>query len=158
MDQTEARTVQAVFSAAMSALSVYAGIVALPVFMLSIAMVIDWFTGMASAYGKSGLSSKKGIKGIAKKVGYLALVAVGMLVDWVIFCGLDTFNAGETYKFSFGVTVAIWLIVNELISILENLGAMGVPLPKFLVTAVKRLKTTTEKLVDNKESEDESDD
>lgn len=49
--------------------------------------------------------------------------------------------------------VTIWLIINELISILENLGSIGVPLPKFLLTIIKKLKTTTENKV---ESEDEN--
>ncbi|MBQ2538385.1 MAG: phage holin family protein, partial [Ruminococcus sp.] len=40
----------------------------------------------------------------------------------------------------FGMMIAVWLIVNELLSILENLGRLGIPLPEFLVKAVERLR------------------
>ena len=152
MEKAEGITIQAVLSAALAALSVYMGAMLVPLIILTVAMIIDYGTGMAAAWKKSDLSSKKGVAGIVKKVGYLVLVCVGMLVDWLIFCGLETFSAGESYKFSFGLLVAIWLIINELISILENLGTIGVPVPNFLIKVIKRLKITAEKTT---ESEDE---
>ena len=48
------------------------------------------------------------------------------------------------YTIFFGVLVTIWFIINEIISILENLAKIGVPLPKFLMTVIQRLKNTTE--------------
>ena len=44
--------------------------------------------------------------------------------------------------------VAIWLIINELISILENLSKMGVPMPNFLMKVVKKLKIIVESKAD----------
>ena len=43
-----------------------------------------------------------------------------------------------------GLLVVIWLIINELISILENLATIGVPLPTFLFKLVGRLKIVAE--------------
>ena len=111
MEQAEAKTIQAAFSAALAMLTAYFGIVAVPLTVL-----------VAAAWKQSELSSKRGIIGIVKKIGYLALVCVGMLVDWLIYCGLQAVNVNIGYTFFFGVLVTIWLIINELISILENLG------------------------------------
>ena len=44
----------------------------------------------------------------------------------------------------FGLLVTFWLVLNECISILENLSAIGVPLPPFLMKIVDKLKQTTE--------------
>ena len=157
MEQVEAKTIQAAFSAALAMLTAYFGIVAVPITVLVVAMTIDYGTGMAAAWKQSELSSKRGIIGIVKKIGYLALVCVGMLVDWLIYCGLQAVNVNIGYTFFFGVLVTIWLIINELISILENLGTIGVPLPKFLLTIVKKLKVTAENVVNHDESEEKND-
>lgn len=154
-DKTVQYGAQVTISAALAALSAYFGVLVIPLIMLTVAMIIDYGTGMAVAWKKSDLSSKKGVSGIIKKVGYLVLVSVGMIVDWLIFCGLENFDAGDSYKFSFGMLVAIWLIINELISILENLGAIGVPVPEFLIKVIRRLRITTEKTAETAEKENE---
>ena len=151
----EEKSLQAVFSAALAALISYLGIVAVPVTVLVFAMIIDYITGMISAWHSSELSSKKGIFGIIKKTSYLALVCVGMGVDWLIYSGIKQVGIDLDYTIFFGLLVTIWLIINELISILENLGSIGVPLPKFLFAVIKRLKNHTECVV---ESEDKKND
>ena len=50
--------------------------------------------------------------------------------------------------------VAIWLICNEIISILENINDIGVTLPPFLQPIVKNLKSQVEKKADIEERED----
>ena len=151
----EEKSLQAVFSASIAALTSYLGIVAVPVTVLVFAMIIDYITGMISAWHSSELSSKKGIFGIIKKTSYLALVCVGMGVDWLIYSGIKQVGIDLDYTIFFGLLVTIWLIINELISILENLGSIGVPLPKFLFAVIKRLKNHTERVV---ESEDKDND
>ena len=151
----EGKSVQAAFAAALTMLTYYLGMVAVPIVVLMIAMIIDYVTGMVSAWHKAELSSKKGIFGIVKKISYLGLVCVGMGVDWLIYSGLHSVGVDLGYTIFFGVLVTIWLIINELISILENLGTIGVPLPKFLLTVVKKLKTTAENKI---ESEDDKND
>lgn len=136
---------QTVISAVITGLLYYLGIVAVPIIILVIAMVIDYITGMLSAWFNAELSSKKGIRGIVKKVSYLALVSVAMIVDWLICCGLQQINVDIKYSVFFAVLVAVWLIINELISVLENLSRMGVPIPNFLKKIVNRLKNTVEK-------------
>lgn len=145
MNSTEVKTIQAVVSAVITGLLYYLGIVAVPIIILIIAMIIDYVTGMMSAWLNAELSSKKGIKGIVKKISYLALVAVAMIVDWLIFQGLQQINVDLHYSVFFAVLVTVWLIINELISVLENLSRMGVPIPNFLKKLINRLKTTVDK-------------
>lgn len=143
---------QTFVSAVITGLLYYLGIVAVPIIILIVAMIIDYVTGMLSAWLNAELSSKKGIKGIVKKVSYLALVAVAMIVDWLICCGLQQINVDIKYSVFFAVLVAVWLIINELISVLENLAKMGVPIPNFLKKLINRLKTT----IDESEREDKN--
>ena len=132
----EGKSVQAAFATAVSAVSYYLGIVAVHIVVLLITMIIDYLTGMISAWHKAELSSKKGVFGIVKRVSYLGLVCVGMGggIDWFIYSGLYSVGIDLGYTIFFGLLVTIWLIINELISILENLGAIGVQLPKLLLT------------------------
>lgn len=110
-------------------------------------MLFDWITGTAKANKSKMLSSKAGLKGILKKTVYIGIVLVACGLDYVI-----TFSAGKIGFTSFTsvyvtILVTIWLIVNEGISILENIGELGVDYPQFLTKIFKSLKTTVEKQV-----------
>lgn len=143
------KTLQGVFTVAMAAFAVYFNALAVPLVVLVIMMVIDYITGMVSAWINKDLSSRKGIIGIVKKICYMALVAVAMGVDWLMYCGISAAKITAAYDMWFGLLVAIWLIINEMISVLENLSRIGVPMPLFLTKAVKKLKIT----VDNESEE-----
>lgn len=140
--------IQATISVVLGALASYFNVLLIPVLVLVAVMVIDYATGMTSAYKNGQIESKVGLLGILKKVSYLVLVAVGGVVDYLICSGLATagFDFGVTY--CCGLIVTIWLIINELISILENLSELGTPIPKFLVNIVRRLKNTVENKTD----------
>ena len=111
-------------------------------------MLIDYITGLTSAYRNGELKSKTGLIGILKKVSYLVLVAVGGVVDYLICSGLATAGFDFDVTYCCGLIVCVWLIINELISILENLSELGTPIPKFLVNIVRRLKNTVENKTD----------
>lgn len=116
--------------------------------VLVLFIVIDYLTGMAAAAINGGLSSQKGIIGIIKKICYMGAVCVGFGVDFIIL--YLTKNSGMQFDYPpvFGMIVTIFLTINELLSITENLGRIGVPLPKFLVKVVTKLK----ELADEKEA------
>lgn len=106
----------------------------------------DYVTGLVKAGYEKNINSRIGLWGIIKKLLYLGVVAVAMGVDWLL-----VFLAGELglqlQVFSlFGVLVAVWLTVNEWISILENITAVigRENMPKFLMPIVKRLKNEVE--------------
>ncbi len=136
-------------SAVLTTVSVYFHILLLPIAVLIATMVIDYMTGMISAWLNSDLSSKRGIRGIVKKVCYMVLVAVAIGVDYLIQCGLQMVNIDMNIQIFFGILVTIWLIINEMISILENLTKIGVPIPTFLMTMIQKLKITTEQQTEN---------
>lgn len=99
---------------------------------LLIFMGVDYITGIiVAAAGKSPkgkLSSKIGWKGLAKKCMILLLVLVAARLDVVL----------ATSYVRAGVCIAF--MCNEAISILENAGLMGVPLPEALKNAVELLQ------------------
>lgn len=144
MKAMQNKELQMFVSAAFAGLLYYLGIVSIPIIMLIFAMIIDYATGMSAAFYNSELSSKRGVRGIVKKVGYLALVVAAMILDWLISQGLQQINVDITYSVFFAVLVAVWLIINELISTLENLSRMGVPIPNFMKKLIDRIKTTVD--------------
>ena len=99
-------------------------------------MVADYITGVlvAAVWQRSSksetgaLDSKAGFKGILKKGMILVLVWLGVLQDRA---------TGANY---IRTAVVLFFIGNEGISLLENLGLMGVPYPAFLKKALEALK------------------
>lgn len=154
----EHKGLQAVLTAAVTAFAVYFNALAVPLIVLLVMMIIDYISGMSAAWREGTLNSKKGVDGIIKKVGYMALVAVAMGVDYLIFSGFAAVNVSVGFEMLFGILVAVWLIINEMISILENLSRLGVPIPQFLTKVVKRLKISAEGKAEIKESEEEKND
>lgn len=101
---------------------------------LLIAIILDYITGIIKAYIKKELSSEIGLKGILKKVGVLIVVMLAVLVDRV------TGNTGAVRTL-----VIYYFVANEGLSIIENLGAAGVPIPAKLKKALKALKKESNK-------------
>lgn len=136
--------IKGVLTAAMATLIAYLGHLVIPIIILAAVMLLDYGTGIAKAWVSGSLSSKVGILGILKKLGYLVVVAVGMIIDWVIQAGIAELNIEFQFEFLFAMIVIIWLILNELISILENVAAIGAPVPKWLTKIITKLKDHTE--------------
>ena len=137
--------IQAIFAGALGALAAYFNILLIPLGVLIGVMLIDYVTGMAGAAYTGKMNSRIGVMGIVKKAGYIALVAVGMVVDYLISSALSQIGINLQITYCFGMIITIWLIINELISILENLGELKIPLPQFLVNTIQSLKHSVEK-------------
>ena len=82
--------------------------------------------------------------GILKKVCYLLIVAVGMVLDYLIAMLGGQFGLQLENVYFVGLLVIIWLIINECISILENCDEMSLPVPGFIGKLLTRLKRHTE--------------
>ena len=135
---------KALISTTLAGFAFYFKALAVPVIILILVLVGDYITGLIKAWITKSINSRTGIIGIVKKLCYLLVVSCAMCADWVISNALD--YAGVDYKlpFAFAFVVIIWLIINELISMLENLSVIGVPMPAFLCKIVKKLKITVE--------------
>ena len=131
-------------AAALAAVGVYFRELMGPVLVLALVMIFDYITGLADAWAAGQLSSKTGIRGIVKKLCYLVAVGVAVVVDWIIQTAAGKMGVDVGSFYAFGLLVTVWLILNECISILENLDKLGVPLPAFLLKIVEKLKNTTE--------------
>ena len=91
-------------------------------------VVIDYITGLLSAFVMKELDSDIGREGIVRKVGLFFTVAIAQLVDQVLS------SQGMIRQ------MAIWFYISkEGISALENLGQAGVPIPEFLRKALKQV-------------------
>ncbi|MBQ9700982.1 MAG: phage holin family protein [Lachnospiraceae bacterium] len=136
------------------------GVLAIPIFLLVLSNIIDYATGiLASKFRGQQITSYKGIRGITKKVCMWLLIVVGAILDELIKYSTAQFGLVIPTTFIFACVVAIWLICNELISILENLKDIGVPLPAFLLKFTKNIKSQIEVKTDvvasDKEGEDD---
>lgn len=104
-------------------------------------MIVDYITGMLASKAEAidypgdsnyGWSSKKGAKGIIKKVGYLCVIAVALVLDYVIVSVSGKLGFQMPANAIFGLLVTVWYLLNELLSIIENAGRMGAHVPEWL--------------------------
>lgn len=93
-------------------------------------VVTDYVTGFVAAALQGRLSSAVGLRGIAKKVGIFVMVAVAHLVDSTL---------GEAHLLR--DAASFFYLANELLSITENLGRIGVPVPPVIRRAVAVLQS-----------------
>lgn len=102
-------------------------------------MLIDYITGVMAAYMKpgAGLSSKRGLRGIVKKLALATFVVFAHRLDVAI--GQNVFCLLVTYS----------LLGNEGLSILENAAKAGVPVPEKLRQTLKQLSAEKTERKDN---------
>lgn len=105
------------------------------IYALIVFIILDYVTGFIVACINKNLSSEVGFKGIAKKVIILLVVSVGNIVDTYILGGGTVCRS----------TVIGFYLANEGISILENAGNLGIPMPKKLITVLEQLKNDNDK-------------
>lgn len=94
-------------------------------------IIMDYITGVMAAIVEKNLSSAVGYKGLIKKFGMVLIVALAYQLDQ--FTGQNIIMTGAIFFF----------IANELISITENYGRIGLPLPPQIKNVIKMLKEKT---------------
>lgn len=150
---------KAITTAVVSLVSSLLGVLFIPVMLLVICNIIDYITGLAATSNRGEkVKSYKSIRGIIKKVCMWLLVVVGAIVDQLLLYSASTIGLTLPFTFLVACIVAIWLICNELLSILENISDIGVKLPPFLLTIVSYVKDQAEikgKINTDKKSEGE---
>lgn len=96
---------------------------------------IDYITGVAVAIKQKKLSSEVGFWGLVRKVCIIALVGVAHFVDVYVM------HTGDIFR----TAIALYYIGNEGVSLLENMGNLGVPLSKKLKDVLEQLKSNNDK-------------
>lgn len=96
---------------------------------LVIVIALDYISGIMKAFVSKSLSSKIGLYGLLKKIGLLLVVMLAVVIDRV------TGNTGMIRNL-----VIYYFVANEGLSIIENLGQAGVPIPSSIKKALKALK------------------
>ncbi len=96
---------------------------------LLLLMTIDYITGIMCAIVDKQLSSAVGFKGICKKVLIIMLVGVAHIVD------LHVVGTGEALRSA----VICFYLSNEGVSVLENAGRLGLPIPEKLKAILAQL-------------------
>lgn len=134
-----------IFTTIFSVIASWLGALAIPVLLMILSNLVDYVTGLiASKYRDEPINSYKSFRGIAKKVSMWLLVIVGALMDQLILYAGDIIGIKMPFTFLIACVVAIWIICNELISILENIKDIGVKLPPFLQPLVENVKKQVE--------------
>lgn len=154
--------IQAALAAFGAWISAKLGILGPVLLLLMGTMVLDYITGMLASRQEAlqypdnpeyGWNSRKGAQGIIKKVGYLCIIAVAMVVDYIVLHVAASMGITVSARAFFALLVAVWYILNEILSIIENAGRMGAQVPDWLCKYIAVLKEA----VDNKSDMDDGD-
>ena len=122
--------IQAVFTALGGWLGWFLGGCDGLIYALIAFVVIDYITGLMCAVVNKQLSSEIGFKGIFRKVLIFMLVGVGNIVDKQLV------GSGSVIR----TAVVFFYLSNEGISIIENAGILGLPIPQKLKDVLAQLK------------------
>lgn len=121
--------------------------------LVAFLMVCDILSGVFKAIAKKrGINSTIGTNGLIRKAGVLLALLVFIVMDSLIELNFVTLIPSEilsVFKLSqssIGLSHVMlgFFGLFELVSLFENLGEVGVPLPQFIMKSIERLKITLE--------------
>ena len=104
-------------------------------FALVVFAVADYITGVMCAISDKKLSSHVGFKGICRKVIIFMLVGIAHMID------VNVIATGSILR----TAVIFFYLSNEGVSLLENAGHLGLPIPEKLKVVVEQLHDRAEK-------------
>ena len=131
-------TIQLIFTAVGGWLGYFLGGCDGLLYALIAFVVIDYITGVMCAIINRELSSAVGFKGIFRKVLIFLLVGIANIIE------VQVVGTGAVLR----TAVIFFYISNEGVSLLENAGHLGLPIPE-------KIKTVLEQLHDRAEKEEE---
>lgn len=115
--------------------------------ILLIFIVLDYITGVAAAWKTKTLRSSVGFEGLFKKGSIFLIVILAAQLDRI------TGNAANVFR----TATAFFFIANDGLSVLENVGEMGVKLPSFIAKALMKMRDSNDNL-DNENEDNTHDD
>ena len=98
--------------------------------ILAIFIIMDYATGIMNGFVNKKLSSSVGFNGLLRKAAIFFVIIIANQLDLAINNDNNLFKTMTCYFY----------MANEGISITENIAMLGVPLPDFIVNALKKLK------------------
>lgn len=104
------------------------------IYALLVFVIADYITGVMCAIADKNLSSEVGFKGICKKVLIFVMVGIGHIMDTYLI------GNGEVLR----TAVIFFYCSNEGVSMLENAGHLGLPIPAKLKDILEQLHDRTE--------------
>ena len=104
-------------------------------YALIVFMVVDYITGVMCAINDKKLSSAVGFRGICRKVLILMLVGIANLLDVTVI------GTGAVLR----TAVIFFYLSNEGVSLLENAGHLGLPIPEKLKEILAQLHDRAER-------------
>ena len=104
-------------------------------FALVVFAVVDYITGVMCAISDKKLSSQVGFKGICRKVIIFMLVGIAHMID------VNVIATGSVLR----TAVIFFYLSNEGVSLLENAGHLGLPIPEKLKAVLEQLHDRAEK-------------
>ena len=128
-------TIQLIFSAVGGWLGYFLGGCDGLLYALIAFVVIDYITGVMCAIINKQLSSEVGFKGIFRKVLIFLLVGIANIID------VQVIGTGAVLR----TAVIFFYISNEGVSLLENAGHLGLPIPEKIKTVLEQLHERAEK-------------
>ena len=117
-----------------------------------VCMVIDYVTGSCAALRAGEWSSKSARDGIWHKLGSVVAVIVAAILDVVIghlLANVPSVELPFTYTVLLCPLVVIWYILTEAGSIIENAGALGAPIPAWLIKMISVLESKVDEAGDS---------
>ena len=127
-------TIQLIFSAVGGWLGYFLGGCDGLLYALIAFVVIDYITGVMCAIINKQLSSEVGFKGIFRKVLIFLLVGIANIID------VQVIGTGAVLR----TAVIFFYISNEGVSLLENAGHLGLPIPEKIKTVLEQLHDRAE--------------
>lgn len=116
--------------------------------MVAVIIVLDFLTGLVKAkiIGEKW-DSKKGTMGFFKKISLLLALVFGVFLDWFLPMALQTgINFTIPFALPFALIIGVYIIVNESISICENLYQCNEKIiPKWIAKLLKIASETLDK-------------
>lgn len=149
------KKIEWIISCAIGTFFSFFGILAIPLALLILCNLIDYFTGMtASKIMGIQITSDMSFQGIVKKITMYVLVFVGFGIDNMVNYTTTTLHIDMVFPLLFSSIIASWLVINELISITENCEKIGVKIP-LLAPILSIIKRKIELTIDIEEDDND---
>lgn len=120
------------------------------IILVAIAIAFDFITGLIKASIREEVSSEVGKKGFFKKMALLICLFFGFFLDFVIPYMCETISIKIPFETPFGLIICFYIVLNESISICENLYACN---PSIMPTWIVRILRSAKEQIDNKDGE-----